>query len=169
MFDIDGGKLLIIGIVALVVIGPKELPGVLRQIGQAVAKMRRMASEFQGQFMDAMRESELDELRKDVTKMAEIDLKGLDPLDPLRKDMEALKADVDSALDPRVLESAPASNEMNGLEGPPVEAASSTTSQDLAAMASPPEAALDGPMQTPAPIHAPEPVPAPTPASGGHA
>ena len=62
MFDIDSGKLLIIGIVALVVIGPKELPGVLRQVGNALGKVRRMAAEFQGQFMDAMRESELEEL-----------------------------------------------------------------------------------------------------------
>ncbi len=169
MFDIDGGKLLIIGIVALVVIGPKELPGVLRQLGQAVAKMRRMASEFQGQFMDAMRESELEDIRKDVSRMTAVDLKGLDPLDPLRKDMEALKADVDSALDPKVLESAPASSEMNGLQGPPVESASSVASEDIAAMASPPEAALGGPQPMPAPIHTPEPAPSPTPAAGGHA
>jgi Tat protein translocase TatB subunit len=69
MFDIDSGKLLIIGIVALVVIGPKELPGVLRQVGNALGKVRRMAAEFQGQFMEAMRESELEELKKDVQKM----------------------------------------------------------------------------------------------------
>ena len=47
-----------IGIVALIVIGPKELPRVMRQLGQAVAKMRRMAAEFRGQFMDAMREAD---------------------------------------------------------------------------------------------------------------
>ena len=64
MFDIDSGKLLIIGIVALVVIGPKELPGVLRQVGNALGKVRRMAAEFQGQFMEAMRESELEELKR---------------------------------------------------------------------------------------------------------
>ena len=46
MFDIGWGELLVIGIVALVVIGPKELPGVVRTLGQTVAKLRRMAFEM---------------------------------------------------------------------------------------------------------------------------
>ena len=71
MFDFDAGKLIVIGLVALIVIGPKELPRVLRQLGQAVTKMRRMAGEFQGQFMEAMREAEIDEIRNNVTKMAD--------------------------------------------------------------------------------------------------
>ncbi len=71
MFDFDAGKLIVIGLVALIVIGPKELPRVLRQLGQAITKMRRMAGEFQGQFMDAMREAEIDEIRNNVTKMAD--------------------------------------------------------------------------------------------------
>ena len=69
MFDLDTGKLLIIGVVALVVIGPKDLPGVLRQAGQAVGKLRRMAGEFQGQFMEAVREADLHELRNEVVKI----------------------------------------------------------------------------------------------------
>jgi sec-independent protein translocase protein TatB len=64
MFDISWGKLVIIGVVALLVIGPKELPAVLRQLGQAMAKIRRMAAEFQGQFQDAMREAEMADLKK---------------------------------------------------------------------------------------------------------
>jgi len=72
MFDFDAGKLIVIGLVALIVIGPKELPRVLRQLGQAVSKMRRMAGEFQGQFMEAMREAEIDEIRKDVAKVADV-------------------------------------------------------------------------------------------------
>jgi len=71
MFDFDAGKLIIIGIVALIVIGPKELPGVLRQVGQAVGKMRRMAAEFQGQFMEAMREADIADIKADVAKLAE--------------------------------------------------------------------------------------------------
>ena len=65
MFDISWGKLVIIGVVALLVIGPKELPGVLRQLGQAMAKIRRMAAEFQGQFNEAMREAEMADLKKE--------------------------------------------------------------------------------------------------------
>ncbi|MFN3892659.1 MAG: Sec-independent protein translocase protein TatB [Beijerinckiaceae bacterium] len=71
MFDIDAGKLLILGVIALVVLGPKELPRVMRQVGSALGKMRRMAAEFQTQFMDAMKESEMEELKKDMQKMAD--------------------------------------------------------------------------------------------------
>ncbi|MGH6822822.1 MAG: Sec-independent protein translocase subunit TatA/TatB [Methylocella sp.] len=71
MFDFDAGKFIIIGIVALIVIGPKELPRVMRQAGQAAAKMRRMAAEFRGQFMDAMREAGVDDIKADVAKLAE--------------------------------------------------------------------------------------------------
>lgn len=66
MFDIAWSEFMLIGAVALVVIGPKDLPKALRTVGQAVGKIRRMASEFQGQFNDAMREAELHDLKKQV-------------------------------------------------------------------------------------------------------
>jgi sec-independent protein translocase protein TatB len=66
MFDIGWGEFVVVGVVALVVIGPKELPGVLRTVGRTVGKVKRLAGEFQGQFQDAMREMELDEARKTV-------------------------------------------------------------------------------------------------------
>jgi sec-independent protein translocase protein TatB len=53
MFDIGWGELVVIGIVALIAIGPKELPTVLRTLGQFMGKVRRMASEFQGQFQES--------------------------------------------------------------------------------------------------------------------
>jgi sec-independent protein translocase protein TatB len=71
MFDIGWSELLVIGIVALVVIGPKELPGVVRTLGQTMAKLRRMAADFQNQFNEAMREAELADLKKDAEKMIE--------------------------------------------------------------------------------------------------
>ena len=64
MFDIGGGELVVIGIVALVAIGPKELPTVLRTVGRYMGKIRRMSSEFQGQFQEAMREAEMADLKK---------------------------------------------------------------------------------------------------------
>src|SRR5262249_17607866 len=70
MFNIGWSELLVIGIVALLVIGPKELPGALRTLGQWVTKVRRMASEFQNQFHEAMREAELAELKKEVDEMS---------------------------------------------------------------------------------------------------
>ena len=69
MFDIGWSELLLIGAVALVVIGPKDLPKVLRTVGQATAKLRRMAGEFQAQFNEAMREAELDEIKKNVADL----------------------------------------------------------------------------------------------------
>ena len=54
MFDIGWSELLVIGVVALIAIGPKELPGVLRAMGHWMGKVRRMASDFQDQFREAM-------------------------------------------------------------------------------------------------------------------
>ncbi len=98
MFDFDGAKLIIIGIVMLIVIKPKDLPGVMRQVGQTVAQLRRMAAEFQGQFTEAMREAELHDLKKDVEKMTKVDLDGLDPFDSVRGDIASTRAEIESRL-----------------------------------------------------------------------
>lgn len=74
MLDIGWSELVIIGVVALVVVGPKELPTLLRTAGQWVGKARRMASEFQGQLNDAIREAELEDVKKSVD-----DLRSLSP------------------------------------------------------------------------------------------
>src|SRR5215471_9789518 len=95
MFEFDAGKLIIIGIVALIVIGPKELPRVMRHVGEALAKMRRMAAEFRGQFLEAMRESEIDDIKAGVEKLAphtKPDL-GVDPLAQIKAELtQALEA-----------------------------------------------------------------------------
>jgi sec-independent protein translocase protein TatB len=70
MFDIAWGEFVVIAVVALIVIGPKELPAVLRAIGQWTAKIRRMAAEFQGQFQEALREAEMADLKKEVDDAA---------------------------------------------------------------------------------------------------
>ncbi len=69
MFDIGWSELLLIGIVALIVIGPKDLPKVLRALGTMMSKVRSMASEFQGQFNEAMREAELADLKKQAENL----------------------------------------------------------------------------------------------------
>ena len=90
MFDIGWSELLLIGIVALIAIGPKELPGALRTLGQWMGKIRRMAAEFQGQFQEAMREAEIDQLKKDMDDMAAKaqDYAQFDPIEDVRKDIE---------------------------------------------------------------------------------
>src|SRR5277367_4484601 len=84
MFDFGWSHLVVVGVVALIVIGPKELPAVLRAIGQWTTKIRRMAGEFQSQFQEAMREAEVADLKKQVDELGDA-AKGLtsdfDPLD----------------------------------------------------------------------------------------
>ncbi len=97
MFDIGWGELVVIGIVALIVIGPKELPTVLRTLGQWTTKIRRMASEFQGQFQEAMREAELADLKKQVDSLGDVarDLPSNfeNPLETARKELEGALED----------------------------------------------------------------------------
>jgi sec-independent protein translocase protein TatB len=93
MFDLDVSKMIVVGIVALAVIPPKDLPRVMRTVGQTVGKMRRMAAEFQGQFMDAMREVEreadLESVKKEfqaINEQAKVDA-SFDPVGMMREDM----------------------------------------------------------------------------------
>ena len=95
MFDIGWGELVVIGVVALIAIGPKELPGVLRTTGVWMGKIRRMANEFQDQFREAMREAEMEDLKKtvdDVTS-APSNLTNFDPIGTVRKEVEGLMND----------------------------------------------------------------------------
>jgi sec-independent protein translocase protein TatB len=82
MFDISWSEFVVIGVIALIVIGPKELPAVLRAVGQWTTKIRRMAAEFQSQFQEAMREAEMADLKKEVDNLAD-SAKGLTSFDPL--------------------------------------------------------------------------------------
>ena len=97
MFDLGWGKIVIIAVIALVVIGPKELPAVLRTVGQWMGKIRRMAAEFQGQFQEAMREAEMADLKKSVDDLAQ-DVKSYDPLKGAREDVEAIGKDLNKDL-----------------------------------------------------------------------
>ncbi|MFY9829318.1 MAG: Sec-independent protein translocase protein TatB [Rhodoplanes sp.] len=85
MFDIGWSELVLIGVVALIVIGPKELPGVLRAVGQWSAKIRRMAAEFQGQFQEALREAEVADLKKQVDEIND-SARSIGQFDPLAYD-----------------------------------------------------------------------------------
>src|SRR5258706_14588631 len=71
MFDIGWSEFVVIAVVALIAIGPKELPGVLRMVGQWMGKARKMAAEFQGQFQEAMREAEMADLKKSFDEVKE--------------------------------------------------------------------------------------------------
>ena len=96
MFDIGWSELVVIAVVALIAIGPKELPGVLRMVGQWMGKARKMAAEFQGQFQEAMREAEMADLKKtfDEVKEAATGFASDNIMTSLQKDVgDALKID----------------------------------------------------------------------------
>ncbi|KMO41998.1 Sec-independent protein translocase protein TatB [Methylobacterium aquaticum] len=92
MFDMSWGEVMLIGGVALVVIGPKDLPRALRTVGQVVARVKRMAGEFQSQFSEAMREAELDDVRREVEginrSVSSATTTGFNPVQTLRNEIK---------------------------------------------------------------------------------
>ena len=97
MFDISWTEFLLIGIVALIVIGPKELPTVMRTMGQWARKIHVMAGDVQNQFREAMREAEMADLKKEVDDIAQ-DVKNYDPLKSARSEVEAIGKDLNTNL-----------------------------------------------------------------------
>ena len=139
MFDFDAGKIIIIGIVALIVIGPKELPRVMRQIGQLVSKMRRMAADFQSQFMEAMNEADFAEIKAEAAKISEqakIDV-GFNPVADIKAGLSEAMAE------PKELMAPLAHSETTPAEASPAETASAETH--------PGEEAAHNPYLSPAP------------------
>ena len=98
MFGIDSSELLLIAIVALVVIGPKELPGLLRTWGKWMAQMRGMASEFRGHVDEMVRQSDLDEVKKQLTGTTGLDLQSLDPTKEIRSHIQEGMAEGEKAI-----------------------------------------------------------------------
>ena len=96
MFDIGWTEMLVIAIVMIVVVGPKDLPRMLRTFGKTTAKLRSMAGDFQKQFNEALKEAELDDVKKSVDE-----LRSLNPANEIRKQLnpfEKAAADVRAGL-----------------------------------------------------------------------
>ncbi|PJI37804.1 Sec-independent protein translocase protein TatB [Ferrovibrio sp.] len=114
MFDIAWSELGVVAVVALIVIGPKDLPKVLRTLGQWTAKARSMAREFQSGIDDMVRETELDELRKAAKQVSDFSIekevkKTFDPDGSLEKQFaEHNKAIMDATGAVSPTETAPA-------------------------------------------------------------
>lgn len=90
---IGASELIVIAIVALVIVGPKDLPMLLRKFGQFMGRMRAMADDFRASFDEMARQSELDELRAQVEA-----LRQARPLEDLRKDMAATSGEIEDGL-----------------------------------------------------------------------
>lgn len=99
MFDLTSSKLLILGLVALIVVGPKDLPVLLRTLGRYLGMIRRQAAEFRAQFDEAMRDAEMDDLRKEVNAMHDDMTKSLNEAQgAVSQELAAAQRDVDAAL-----------------------------------------------------------------------
>jgi sec-independent protein translocase protein TatB len=97
MFGIDSPELLVIAIVAVVVIGPKELPNLLRTWGKWMAQMRGMAAEFRGHVDEMVRQSELDEVKKQLESAPGLDLQSLDPTKQIKSAIQEGMAEGEKA------------------------------------------------------------------------
>ena len=91
MFDLTSSKLLLLGIVALLVVGPKDLPILLRTLGKYIGMIKRQAAEFRAQFDEAMRDAELQQLKQDVESL------GQDTEKAIREGEQRLDSEFSSA------------------------------------------------------------------------
>ena len=112
MFDFAWSELAVIAAVALVVIGPKDLPRVMRTVGVWVAKARAIAREFQSSLDQMMREAELEEMRKQVEQATNVNLaheieRTIDPAGEMRKSLDEPSLAPPAATPPRAIEPAP--------------------------------------------------------------
>jgi len=89
MLDIGWSELLVVAVVAIVVVGPKDLPPMMRALGRSLSKMRKMAGEFQGQFNEALKEAELDDVKKSFDE-----LRGLNPINEIKDSLNPLSGPV---------------------------------------------------------------------------
>jgi len=104
MLDIGWSELLIVALVTIIVVGPKELPRVLRTVTQTVRKIRSMANEFQSSIDELAREAELDDLKRDIEKAASTDIAAeleheIDPTGEVNKSMREIEESLNE--DPR--------------------------------------------------------------------
>jgi sec-independent protein translocase protein TatB len=121
MFGIGWSEFVVIGVVALIAIGPKELPGVLRMVGQSLGKIRRMANEFQGQFQDAMREAEMADVKKEIEDIgtSAADIGKIDPIADANASREIDRVAAESAAEAAPVDTAPPASEATPLPEPP--------------------------------------------------
>jgi sec-independent protein translocase protein TatB len=93
---IGGGEYIVIALVALLVVGPKDLPKLLRQLGRFVGKMRAMADDFRTSFDEMARQSELDDLRKEVEALR--NQRSVPVLDDVKNEMNSLSSEIETHL-----------------------------------------------------------------------
>ncbi|MXN52171.1 twin-arginine translocase subunit TatB [Shinella sp. AETb1-6] len=100
MLDVGWTEILVIAIVLILVVGPKDLPPMLRTFGRMVTKMRGMASDFRQQFDEALREADLDDVRKTIGDAQKLNPLNTirDAVNPLRQVGDEIKSDLQKSV-----------------------------------------------------------------------
>ena len=127
MFDMSWGEVLVIGAVALIVIGPKDLPKALRTLGNMTSQVKKMASEFQSQFNEAMREAELDDIKKEVSGLNE----QVSAFNPLGTIHDELKGAIEATPAANAAAAAPDAASVAAPDAPAAEPAASAAAAPL--------------------------------------
>ncbi|MCC7280802.1 MAG: twin-arginine translocase subunit TatB [Acetobacteraceae bacterium] len=150
MFDLAWSEIALIGVVALIVIGPKDLPGAIRGVAQMLGKARRMAGEFQTHVDEMVREAKLDEVKREIDqfrsniqnevyKATQVDELKRDIVDPLKDTVRDLERPLDQPA--AATQSAPAAaTPADGTPAPAPQAAPVAAEATLADAGPPPPA-----------------------------
>jgi sec-independent protein translocase protein TatB len=101
MLEVGWSEILVIALILIIVVGPKDLPPMLRTFGRMASRLRGMANEFKGQFDQALREAELDDVRKGLSEVNKLNPTNSlrDAINPIRKLGEDIKSDLRKASD----------------------------------------------------------------------
>ncbi len=137
MFDIGWQELFIVAVLALLVIGPKDLPRALRTMGKWVRKARAMARDFQGGLDDVMREAELDEFKNQMVSASGVDIgkeieNTIDPTGDISRDMDMSDIETDLGTAARAGSDSTAAAEAEPEQAPPGKTASGTAASGKA-------------------------------------
>ena len=141
MFDLAWSEIFVVGLVAVLVLGPKELPQAMRTFAKALRKVRNLGSEFQGHFNEMLREAELDEVRKQVQKFSQTSLTEhvtnyIDPKGEISKEVQSTFQDPDAPLPAANTEpvtNVPGAPEAAAVEAPAMASTSQTAEAETAA------------------------------------
>ena len=120
MLDVGWTEILVIAIVLIIVVGPKDLPQMLRTFGRMVSKMRGMASDFRQQFDEALREADLDDVRKTIGEAQKLNPLNTirEAVNPLRQVGDDIRSDLQKATGS--VSSTPSANPAESISSAPV-------------------------------------------------
>ncbi|MDA4846666.1 Sec-independent protein translocase protein TatB [Hoeflea poritis] len=142
MLDLGWPELLVVALVLILVVGPKDLPGMLRTFGRTTRKLRAMAGEFRSQFDEALKEAELDDVKNVLDEAKQLNPTNIlkEAIDPIRDAGKEIKADLDKAMKEPAAESKPAATKAEAKSEPEPKKAVKSATGSAATKKKPPAA-----------------------------